>query len=408
MPEYLVFQNQGEIDPRLITTMGTNVKVGDSPIGYFGTGLKYAIAISLRLGGTVTIQSGLGELTFDTYVDNIRGKEFGFIRMNGSGSENCQADNQLLGFTTELGKNWQPWMAYREFYCNAMDEPEATVYVGSTIPEPEPNVTKIIVTNCPELMHAHTNKHEWLLDTNSKVYDKTECLEIHPHNGTKNYYYRGIKVGEFDSMPRYTYNVTDKLILTEDRTCHPTYIDSKIIAAIKDHTQNPNVIREILLPAEGSPESKIYWSIRSKPNETFCRIFEELLQTRRALLNPNLVNQMLTYLPPEEPKRATLTPVQCKMVKKARDFLSAMGYNITHQIVFVETLGSQWISGLAERDKIYIPISTFGKGTKFLTSTLLEEHLHLTLNLRDESRELQDYLFDKVISMAEEQMGEPL
>lgn len=54
----IVFENEGEIDPQLIMLIGVNVKASDSAIGFFGTGLKYAIACLLRWGEEIEIQSG--------------------------------------------------------------------------------------------------------------------------------------------------------------------------------------------------------------------------------------------------------------------------------------------------------------------------------------------------------------
>jgi len=46
----IILKNKGEIEIETITTMGVNVKECDSPIGFFGTGLKFAIATFLREG----------------------------------------------------------------------------------------------------------------------------------------------------------------------------------------------------------------------------------------------------------------------------------------------------------------------------------------------------------------------
>ena len=58
MARTIIFENPGEIDPVAIITFGINVKESDHPIGFFGTGLKYALAILLREGQPITIQSG--------------------------------------------------------------------------------------------------------------------------------------------------------------------------------------------------------------------------------------------------------------------------------------------------------------------------------------------------------------
>ena len=48
------------------------------------------------------------------------------------------------------------------------------------------------------------------------------------------------------------------------------------------------------------------------------------------------------------------------------------------------------------------------KGTKFIASTLLEEFVHCRYRLLDESRDLQTWLFDRLITMGEEYVvGEP-
>lgn len=54
----IIFHNPGELDIRAVTTFGLSVKKSDNPIGQFGTGLKYAIAVALRHGCDVEICAG--------------------------------------------------------------------------------------------------------------------------------------------------------------------------------------------------------------------------------------------------------------------------------------------------------------------------------------------------------------
>src|SRR5262245_54522643 len=44
---YLVFSNPGILDINLVKLLGVSVQESDSAIGFFGTGLKYAIASTL-------------------------------------------------------------------------------------------------------------------------------------------------------------------------------------------------------------------------------------------------------------------------------------------------------------------------------------------------------------------------
>ena len=48
MNDTVSFKSNGLIDPLCITTIGVSVNESENPIGFFGTGLKYAIAIRQR------------------------------------------------------------------------------------------------------------------------------------------------------------------------------------------------------------------------------------------------------------------------------------------------------------------------------------------------------------------------
>ena len=56
----VIFENPGVLDERTLFTMGINVKENPDAIGTFGTGLKYALSIILRMGGRIIIQPGDG------------------------------------------------------------------------------------------------------------------------------------------------------------------------------------------------------------------------------------------------------------------------------------------------------------------------------------------------------------
>ena len=110
------FDTPGLLDMRAVTTFGLSVKENENPIGYFGTGLKYAIAILLRNGADLTISNSSGDVySFSVNKDTFRNVEFNALAMHSS------MRDVELPFTTELGKNWKMWMAFREMYCNTQD-----------------------------------------------------------------------------------------------------------------------------------------------------------------------------------------------------------------------------------------------------------------------------------------------
>ncbi|WP_217468779.1 hypothetical protein, partial [Staphylococcus aureus] len=120
----IIFRNKGVIDPKSITTFGVSSKENPGAIGFFGTGLKYAIAILLREGCDITIHAGKRKLEFGIKRDRVRVDDFNVVTMN----------NRRLGFTTEVGKTWEVWQAFRELYCNTMDE-RGEVFEADEVPE---------------------------------------------------------------------------------------------------------------------------------------------------------------------------------------------------------------------------------------------------------------------------------
>lgn len=257
----LIFSNPGEIDPRLITTFGVNVKPQSaSPIGYFGTGLKYAIATSLRLGCKVTIQSGTRTYEFKSTVESIRGKDFGLVRMmEFPGPEGDQTTGipHNLPFTLELGKNWLPWMAYREFRANALDEQGSIVGGDMERPEPLADWTRIIIEG-EALEEIHHNSGDYFLDNEQaklilpgvSIYDKSPSIIC----------YQGIRMlDKIDGNVEheFTYNLTKSQPLTEDRTLTNSWQAKKDIAMAIAQVTDQEVLAKILGSRGSTFEAKL-------------------------------------------------------------------------------------------------------------------------------------------------------
>lgn len=266
----LVFENQGEIDPRLIQLIGVNVKESLNPVGYFGTGLKYAIASILRWGGTIVVQSGEAEWSFHREQAQIRGREFQLISMQG------RLDRQTLGFTTELGKNWEPWQVYRELWCNAHDESGGSVAEVTRPPKALAGLTRVIV-DLPQLVEAHGRRAEFLLAERSrrKLLWSGERVEIWEGPGDR-IFYRGIAVQELGKPSLFIWNVLAPLSLTEDRTVSEFNTDWEITRGVAAELEDESLLEQILAADETVMESRLDWNWAEK-SETFRRVQERLL-----------------------------------------------------------------------------------------------------------------------------------
>lgn len=78
----IVFRTPGSIDMRAFTIMGVNAKPNtDKPIGYFGTGLKYAVAVCCRLGASFEVHTSGHRYWFERAPLSFRGQDFEQIVM---------------------------------------------------------------------------------------------------------------------------------------------------------------------------------------------------------------------------------------------------------------------------------------------------------------------------------------
>jgi hypothetical protein len=404
--QYLVFSNPGEIDPRLITTLGVNVKAvaeGQSPIGFFGTGLKYAIAVVLRSGGQVVVNSGHRQMAFSAAPQTIRGKEFQLVQM--ASSIDGPVTYTELGFTLDLGRNWQPWMAIRELWANAQDE-LGTVLVTGVPPAPKAGQTTIVVSG-EALLQAWSTRHTWLLESNPV--GLAGDLEVHPGPGLVGYYH-GIRVCDLPAPGMHTYNYTGSLRLTEDRTVDLWEFRQAVTKQLSMACEDEALLTDLMLPEHKSFEDQMQWEYCwNRPSETMQAVAERVFDSHPGTMHSGMVKYLQQHMPKRQPPLVQLTKVEQAMLDRALVFLAKLGHPVSAPIKVIETLGDHWISGLATPDgEIWLPKATFGKGTKYVSSTLLEEHLHIVQHLPDCSRAMQDWLFDRVMSLGEELQGEPL
>jgi hypothetical protein len=79
---YLVFPNPGTLEMGLVKMMGVSVEESDDPVGFFGTGLGYASATALRLGGEMTILAGGQRYDVRGREMTPRDKEFTQVVLN--------------------------------------------------------------------------------------------------------------------------------------------------------------------------------------------------------------------------------------------------------------------------------------------------------------------------------------
>lgn len=246
----IIFKNEGLMPLEAATTFGLNAKVGENPIGFFGTGLKYAIAITLRLGGTFRLF--LGEIEYEFYVKttDFRGKDFDVIRMKKRKSRLGRWSYQALSFTTELGKHWEPWMAVRELESNMRDEVRGSSCDYSSSYDVAQQLFPcvdytVIMIECPEMEEAYDNLDQIFMPEKKLLFENS-ALQI--FEGQSDYiFYRGLRVTDIEDRPSlFTYNFTLGVALTEDRTSKWTYIDRSTIMGTWLDIQDQEMMEQVM------------------------------------------------------------------------------------------------------------------------------------------------------------------
>ena len=393
---YVIFENPGILDPRSLTVMGLNAKENTNPIGYFGTGFKYAIAIAIRNNCNVIIQNGIGADQVVKQVEqHFRGKEYMSLWLG----------DKELPFTTELGKNWKLWQAYREFKGNCDDE-GGRIWVDTIIPLRESNKTRVIISGDDFLkVYEDRDKYFWnettatmLDENNSRSMNNPGCL-----------FYRGIKVGETMKETNYSYNIVDKVVeLSEDRTLthygehQIIYRLASLIAACEDE----DLIEEFICSREGQQFERLNAALMlTDAGSTFNKVVERIYDTQPENLQDHLLESMRKKMGREVSYLSLpLTPLDIKERDKALALIEPLAFNLQKvKIIWKADIGEDLL-GCAIRNEVYIGKRCFEDGARVIAATLIEEYIHAADKIEDYTRAFQDRILRMLVStLAENQ-----
>ena len=398
----VVFENSGVLDPRLITTLGVNVKESLNPIGFFGTGLKFAIATALRERQRVWIVSNGRTFHFYTVQETVRGKDFPFIYMKEAGKP-----GERLGFTAELGKTWELWQAYREFHCNALDEGSAG---GRRVESEElaelcrdTSESTVVCVEGEAFAEVHDKRSEFILDWDSSrlAYATPECEAF--HGPTKSVFYRGVRVARLAKPCCFTYNVLEWLPLTEDRTVDEYYLRAAIKRCIAA-TPAPEWFVKDILTREGSFEqaqdfTELPWG--ASHDKGFLAALAALATENCAALDDKQYRLWrATKGGDPDYERVELTGDQRDRLLTSIAVLKRAGFEVdAFPIVVVKSCG-EGILARAENGKIWLGLEVF-EAESLLRRALLEEWIHLAFRVRDYSIQMQGRLFEMVLGLVE-------
>ncbi len=400
----LHFITPGQLDTRAITVFGLSAKEGENPIGYFGTGLKYAIAVLVRAGAEITINANGEIYTFGVKDDTFRNKEFQSISMHSS------IKDYDLPFTTELGQNWEMWQAFRELYCNTLDERGVVRESSGHFVLPNWDIKTIITVSHKEFYDAYMNRGKYFIDQNRPPIVIEQMMDM--YEGESEYmFYRGIRVGDLHFKSLYTYNYKFAMELTEDRTVKYNFVwDTPISGLICFSAKDKELIHKCVTAPEGTMEQRLTYGVSQPVSTEFMEVMAPLSKDFSGTVN-HTARSLYEYHARKKIGKhdsISLTGIEQTMLDRSMQACRALGTNPDGvPIVVTKSLGNN-VLGLSANGMVFISKLAFDQGTKMVAGTLYEELLHHETRMMDMTRTLQNFLINKVMTLYEESTGEPM
>lgn len=245
----------GLIPIESFTMFGISAKEGLNPIGKFGTGLKYAVAILLRTGHEVRVFRGTTEYVFYLNKTTFRNKSFDYVRMKKRKGLLSPWSYEKLPFTTELGKTWELWQAFRELHANTLDEGGHTFQDSHR--SPDEAQTNIIVRG-DGYTEAYKDMAKTFLPDGLKVRNPHEPGIQVIDRPSAHIYFRGMRVMDLKHEAMFTYNFLQPVELTEDRTAkYPWIVEAEIIDMMRASQDTSFLKKAVATPRATSYEGSI-------------------------------------------------------------------------------------------------------------------------------------------------------
>ena len=406
----LAFTNPGEIDIRGALIAGLSAKQGDSPIGKFGTGLKYAIACILRWGGQITVYSGTTPHFFRTSPIDFRGTEHHVIEHSANDGE-----WQPAGFTTHYGHQWEPWQVFRELYSNALDE-HGEVWLGDEKLNPPAAGQTVILVKCDQLREPYDARASIVLPAGTSwLPSRYPTPRVQIAKGSSEYlYFKRVRVHATNTALTYNLSQAD---LTEDRTLTSVWrAYSAVAEAVQLLTDETAIWTFLNAAASEAICFEVNCRDRLCPFNTssaeFQKVAIQLYKSNRRRFA--FLKDLVAEWEPEAVVAAEvkLSKMQQLMLDKAKHLVSQMDVGDCSEVpIRVRNLEGTSILGTYNKalDEVTLSPEVFRQGLRPLVSTLFEEMTHRHTGMADCNYDMQTYLFNRIVELyAEHVFGEPI
>lgn len=419
---FIKIRNTGLIEREAFTLIGASSKRDDeTKIGFFGSGLKYSLAVLLRHNVGFRIFSGLNEITITSKPTDFRGKTFNQIHIDG----------QATGFTQEMGIDWQAWYPIREIYCNALDETQGAIEEAN-IMIPKESETHFYIEKCEAIREIMDNWNDYFTNRRTDVILDAGNFKVYcGHDKKYLLYRRGVQCHKMDHQCLYHYD-DKEFEINESRTLRNTSDATYMVAHQIAKYANKEMIRNIFDNYGENIEGKFNYTFAQSFNANWLDVINGRRLVRKSIAGHyiNIINQGNCLILPGQLvdglKRCfgdkvhvlghssdagdhvivDTTQDQKKRIDQAMIFLFNAGISVSYP-VNVAIFPAENIMGsvILSSKTILLSQAAFEHGQKFLISTILEEYFHIKSGCSDLSRGFQDFIINQMVTNLEERSG---
>lgn len=427
MKKYIKISSQGIIDPQAFVLIGASTKRADnSKIGFFGSGLKYSISYLLRNKINFKVFAEYNEITFTTDDTKFRDQDFAVIVVNG----------EKTSMTTEMGMDWEAWFIIREIYCNALDEGECNIDLTDHCVPLEGKTVFYIEINDEFQKIIDEWDNFFSLNRKNVVFELNNC-RLFPGGNKLIVYRKGIRcmIGN-DVKCIFNYDM-DWIDINESRIIKSDWsFKDKLQQWLKKITDR-HIIEHLINSVNYSWEKDLSWSNDSdKYSETWKEVigstilvpyenagfWQEIVMKhpeRYMVVPGSMINGLKEKFGTAiravgdvgeksySDKFRLIEEVSKRdqyILNECLQFLKEAEYDVKFPIKIVEFIRKETL-GMAHEETIFLSTRLFEMGRKKTVAVIIEENEHIITNLDDETRDMQNHLFGRIVTLMEEKIG---
>lgn len=410
----LVFHTESEIPVGGFRLMGASTKgADDTRIGFFGTGLKYSIAVLFREGIEFGASIAGEEISFELADVEMGGETFQEILLNG----------QATSLTTRMGTRWEVWHAIREIWQNTVDE--GGVIMMHCQPEEIPDWGTSFWIEQDDKVQAVVNRWGEYFADNFDGVRRLSHLERCPA------YMKGMRVTqigddddlETESLSMFSYHFTENVMLNEMRLMPDYTLEGRVYLGMSrhysvddwkwflTHPEKPHTLEWELFGEKGRiPYSNEALEEALREYRIYPENYRDTVPSYPYPLkvSSTAYSVLMTRYPnlSYATEGGNYVAVECKeclykVAKMMQEIHQLTGLELPVKLELgdflqEETLGVYY-KGTVGISHAMIHESNGGKEiTDYIRSVILEELIHFNTGYDDNTRSLESYLFQMV------------